>query len=637
MKAILPFLLVGVTTGSLYGLAGLGLVLTYRSSGVFNFAHGAVAAAGAYVFYELHILRSMPWFLALVIAVGLFGIVAGWLLERLARLLTGGPAAATVVATVGLLLAVQGGLYVQGGVATREFPRFLPDGTAFTASGVQISWDELITVTLAAAVALALYGFLRFSRMGLAMRAAVDDSELVALTGQHPARIRLLAWTIGACVASLSGILIAPIIGLDAGLLTLLVVQAFGAVALGRFVSLPLTFLGGIAVGVLASLATKYLGSTPPLNGIPASMPFLVLFVALLTLRPATMTAARTTAAAVTRPPSLRPPPVVSRLVWLGAAAVLVGIPWLAGPRLSVYSTALTFVVILLSLSLLVRLSGQISLCHAGFAAVGATTFSHLATTHGLPWVVALLGAGLITAPIGGVLAIPAVRLSGIYLALATFGFGILVQSVGFSTWLMFGDRLTLAAPRPVMGSLSAQGDRSFYFVLLAVVAACCAAVLIIERSRLGRLLRALSESPTALVTHGLPVNLTRLVAFSLSAFFAGVGGALVIAQQGLINRDYGFGPFQSLTWLAVLVIAGTGAVLPSFIGAGLLVVVPSYITGVTTEWQMLLFGVAAIVAACHTARPDRWHRFGLRLEAASRNRSARSPVRQRTSEAAVW
>ena len=151
-----------------------------------------------------------------------------------------------------------------------------------TINGVQVTYAQMITVAITVAITAGLSAFLRFSRSGRNMRAVVHSPELLDLTGTPPAPVRILAWCIGCTMAALSGVLIAPTITLDAALLSLLVVQAFGAVALGRFDSLWLTYAGGLAIGVSASLLTKYFGDDPPLNGLPSSVPFIVLVAVLL-------------------------------------------------------------------------------------------------------------------------------------------------------------------------------------------------------------------------------------------------------------------------------------------------------------------------------------------------------------------
>src|SRR6266568_2157316 len=196
MRSLLPFVITGVVTGSLYGLAALGLVLTYRTSGVFNFGHGAIAAGAAFLFYTLHVSHHLSWPLAAVITLVAFGVVVGWVMERITRGLGDVPEAVVVVATVGILLAVEGFLFLRYGDVTRNFPEFLPT-SGFTWSGVNLTWAQVISVIIATSSAIVLYGFLRRSRLGVSMRAVVDNPTLVALSGDSPARIRHAAWAIG--------------------------------------------------------------------------------------------------------------------------------------------------------------------------------------------------------------------------------------------------------------------------------------------------------------------------------------------------------------------------------------------------------------------------------------------------------
>jgi len=636
VRQLVPYLVVGLASGSLYGLAGLGLVLTYRTSGIFNFAHGGLAAASAALFFTMHFTWSWPWPLAAVVAVGLFGPAAGVVLEPLARGLAGGRQVTIVVATIGLLLLIQGLLFQGYGLQRRAFPEFLPTSTAARIAGVAVSWAQVVNVGIGVASFVGLYLFLRRSRLGLAMRATVTSPDLLALTGTTPRRVRRASWMIGCSFAAGSGILIAPTLGLDPFLLSALVVQAFGAVAIGRFTSLPFTYVGGLAIGVLASLATKYLSSRPPLNGIPPVVPFLVLVVVMLVTSPRRLPrgAGRSEGSEPT-PPRRRP--AVNGAVLVAAAAVLVAVPRFVGPRLPVYSAALALVVLFLSISLLTRLSGQISLCHAAFAAVGACTFSHFTVGAGLPWLVALVGAALAAAPVGALLALTASRLSGLYLALATFGFGLFMENVVYRTGAMFGTRVEgMVGPRPSLGPIRPESDTAFYYVILAVVALAAALVVALRQTRIGRILRALADSPTALSMLGINLPVTRVLVFSLSAFLAGLAGALSMAQATRLGA-ISFNSFNSLLYLVVVVVAGavSGFVTSAVLAAGLFAVLPSYLTGVTPEVQSLLFGGAAIAAALaadgRLARlAGRCSQWAGRVADDSEPRLRRGPVRER-------
>ncbi|MGH7748158.1 MAG: ABC transporter permease subunit, partial [Candidatus Dormibacteria bacterium] len=400
----------------------------------------------------------------------------------------------------------------------------------------------------------------------------------------------------GCAFASLTGILFAPSLGRDPIGLTLLVVQAFGAAAIGRFSSLPLTYVGGLVVGVAASLATDAVASHSSLIGLPSSIPFLVLFVALL-LTPARKLAVRVPRIASR---SLRAPrPITLRrrsAVTVAIVAAVLAIPEVVGNNLSVFIHAGVLVPIFLSLALLVWTSGQISLCHAAFAAFGATTFSHL-TSMGVPWLPALAIAGVATVPLGALVAIPAIRLSGIYLALATFGFGLVVQGMLYTTSLMFGENGFRAAPRPTFWFVDGSNDRTFFFLVCAIVAVCMLAVTAVRRSRLGRLLQALGDSPTGLTSLGADTTILRFLVFSIAALLAGVGGALAISASSQVSVAT-FGLQESLLWVTVLAVCGSGLATSPLLAAVALAVVPAYVPDAWIPYQPIVFGAAAALAA---------------------------------------
>ena len=627
MSTLLPFIVVGATTGSVYGLAAMGLVLSYKTSGIFNFAHGAIATVAACVFYELHVLHGWPWPIAAVATVLVVGPVLGTALERLAFVLAAASSSMKIVATVGLLISIQALAVIRYGSVTRQLAQFLPTGAVHFA-GVNVGVDQLIAAGISVAALVALTTFFRVSRLGLAMHAVVDDPDLLGLTGTAPARVRRTAWAIGSSFAAVSGILLAPTFGLDALLLTLLIVQAFGAAAIGGFSSLPLTFAGGIIVGIAASVATKYVATTPALGGIPPSVPFIVLFVVLLVSPKGRLPelGGQLRRRVVER----RVAPPRQRAIGLAVLAVaLLLVPHVVGTRLPIYTTGLVFVVLFLSLGLLVRTSNQVSLCQLGFAAVGGAAFSHLAHSVGLPWPIALVGAGLVTIPVGALIALPAIRLSGLYLALATLGFGILLERMAYASMFLFGRKGLRPAPRPSFAS----GDTAYYYVVLAAVLCAFAVVIAVERGRLGQLLRAMGDSPVALAAHGTNVNVTRLLVFCISAFLAGIGGALLGPLSGTVTAS-SFNSFQSLILLAVLAIMAAyspGPITAAVAASASFVVLPAYFRSPTfSTWLQVVFGASAVLAAmAETGRLGRGD-LTARLAARAERRRAASPVRAR-------
>jgi branched-subunit amino acid ABC-type transport system permease component len=599
----LPFIVVGLVTGSLYGLAGMGLVLTYKTSGIFNFAHGAVATIAAFSFYTLYVKLGWPWPIALVICVLGLGLLLGVVLERLGRALASVSPALQIVATVGVLIAVQGLTVTIFGAEARTVPSFLPVDS-LDVVGVSVGLDQVIVFLVALAGAVGLYVFFRVTTLGLSMQAVVDDPALLSMGGTSPVRVRLLSWIIGASFACLSGVLLVPTVGLDSVILTLLVVQAFGAGAVGLFSSLPLTYAGGLLIGVLAALSTRYTGEISWLAGLPSAVPFLVLFAVLLFAPKGRLVEVGGQLRLLAKAP-----PAFGRgtkLVGGGLALVLLlALPLLVGTRLPIYTNGVIFIIIFLSLHLLVRTSGQVSLAHASFAAVGAAGFSHLAVDAGLPWLLAVLGAGLIAVPVGALVAIPAIRLSGLYLAVATLGFGILLERLLFGTSIMFGADLSLPAPRPQV--LGLDTDRGYYYTVVALTLAMAVLATFVIRGRLGRMLRAMSDSPTALSTLGAGVNSMRVLIFCISAFMAAVAGALFAGLTQSVGAA-GFNFFASLTWLTILVISGAPfryAPLPTAVVGGInIAVIPAYLTNETLlEILPAVFGLAAVANALVTDR----------------------------------
>ena len=599
MRDYLPYIVVGLGAGSVYAIAAMGLVVTYKTSGVFNFAHGAVGMAATYVFYTLRVDAGWPTALAAAVAVLGIAPAMGVVIDRLLlRRLAGAPSSSYVVVSLGLLVALQGFFLAVYGPAPRRVEPFLPQST-FRLPGVNVGWDQAILVVIAAASGLGLVLFFR-TRFGVLTRAVVDDRDLSELARVDAGAVTSASWIIGCAFAALSGVLLAPLLGVDAVILTLLVIQAFGAAAVGRLVSLPLTYAGGLAIGVAASLSTKFVVDHPGLAGVPSSLPFVVLFAVLVFSR-------RGKFAELTRPgrrstgsaggAGLAAGRFPARLL-VGLAVVGVVLPGrLDSARLLTATAVVAFVLIFSSLGLLVGMSRQVSLCHVVFVALGATTLARLRDA-GVPYLPALLLAGLILVPVGAVVAIPAIRLSGLFLALATFGFGVLAQNLLYPSKAGFGGKAILTINRPDLFGLSLRSDTAFYFFVLLVVAAGVVAVEFVRVTRLGRVLRALADSPMAVQSLGINPVVPRVLVFCLTAFLAALAGGLLGTLTLSVNAQT-FDFFQSLLWVTVLVTAGPSSLGGAVTAAVALVWVPTVFTSHTVvEWQPVAFGVAAIFLA---------------------------------------
>jgi ABC-type branched-subunit amino acid transport system ATPase component/branched-subunit amino acid ABC-type transport system permease component len=592
---LLPFIIAGITIGSIYALAGMGLVLTYKTTGIFNFAYGSISTVSAFIFYTLNVQHGVPWPIAAVIALAVGGVGLGLVLERLGRQMARLDFTAQVVGTIGLVLIVEAlVLIIYGSTIPRIVSQYFPSWS-FMVDGTRVFEANVIIFALGLVATGVLYVYLKLARSGLAMRAVVDNPDLLDLAGTNPVKIRRSAWVIGVSLAAAAGILLAPLLpDIDGTDLTLLVVTAFGAAAIGRFSSLPGTYLGGLFLGLVESLLDKYVSSTGWLGGLSASAPFLVLFVILMVTPRHRLVRAQSAvmrkAAEWRAPGSFQAASAVLLLVFLCF------VPLFAGANLIGWSTFLATVILFLSLGLLVRTSGQVSLCHVSFMAIGVCTFSHLISAFHLPWLVALLAAGVIVVPIGALLAIPAIRLSGLYLALATLGFGILLNNLFYPESYMFGSEgVALAVPRPDVSWLPVQSDNGYYYFLLVICVAVSLVVVALNRSRLGRLLRGLAESTTALATCGTAVNVTRVVVFCVSAFLAAIAGVLTAGATQVASSD-SYAPLLSVTFFAVIIITVGGEPWYAILAAAGYALIPVlFPSNDISNWLTFVFGAAAV------------------------------------------
>ncbi len=601
----LPFLISGLVVGSIFAIAALGLVVTYRTTGLFSFAHGATGMAVAYGFHQLRVEADLPTWLAFVLALGVIAPVLGIVIERLLfRGIEKTAQATKVVITMALLIVLQGGAVAIFGANPKRVEPFLPTST-FRVADVNVGWDQVIIVVVGLAVLGALGLFFRSSRTGTAMRALVDDRELVQSAGFSANRLSSLTWALGGVTAGLAGILFSPLLGLDSAILTLLVVQAYAAAILGRLVSLPRTYVGALALGLAGSLSLKAFASRPTLlNGLRPSIPFIFLFLALVLARRGTLRELGSSA------PWTGTVRAASSSWWPLLVVLLPATVLLSETRVFSLGFALVIACAFLSMVVLTGTSGLISLTQAGLVGAGAFSYLHL-VNEGVPFLVALVLAGLIVVPLGVAIAVPALRLSGLFLALATFGFGQLIDGLLFGSWTWFsGGSDGLRASRPSV----LETDRAYVAFIVVVLAVLVAGMGQLRRTGLGRTLLALRDSPAAADALGVDPLWPRVAIFSISAFIAGVAGGLYAGLLEGAGATF-FTTFTSLLWLTIAVVGGIQSAYGAVLGALLFYFLPALSSGGTpSPWLTPLFGVGAILLA---RRPggivglvaDRWPR----------------------------
>jgi branched-chain amino acid transport system permease protein len=569
----LTFSIAGLSTAAIYAIAASGLVVTYTTSGIFNFAHGAFGMMAAFAYWQVHVAWGVPVLPAIAIVVFVLAPLFGALVERvIMRGIEDASEVVKIVVTVSLMVALLGvAQVIWPGDVARPVPPFF-EGRFVELAGVRVPWSRLMTLVIAVAVAVGLRLVFTRTRLGIAMRSVVDDRSLLRLNGGRPGRTAMLAWAMGAGLAAISGVLISTEQTLSAVTLTLLVINAYAVAVVGRLRSLPGVFLGAVILGLAESYAVGYLPQNASLGPISlvnlrSAIPAIMLFVVIL-LQPE----ARLRAHGATRPRTAVRAPSQGTAIWGGVALVLAaaGIgALLAPPDLNLVMRGFGFALITLSLVPLTGYAGQISLAQLTFTGIGAVAMATLGAT-GSPIGVAV--AVLICAAVGAVVALPALRLSGIYLALSTAAFALFCTSMFFNQQdVMPGGSIQvppLSIRIPVLLiEFEVNNDYRQLMVFAVAFAVIGNVLVLLRRSAWGRRLAAMKDSPVACATLGLNLTATKVGVFALSAAIAGLGGA--IAGRTFITDDFALPSSLPVTMLAV--VGGIGSVAGAFLGGILL------------------------------------------------------------------
>jgi len=562
MSEFLAFGIVGLATAAVYAIIGSGLVLTYVTTGTFNFAQGAAGMLAAFAYWQLTVGWGWSAPVALVVVLLVLAPAFGLGIERVVmRPISHLGETERVVVTVALLSGmIAAANAIWNPSVSRSLTPYLSSWAPIRIGPVMVSWHQAITMAVAILVAVGLRVLLYRTRAGTEMRATVDDRQLTALAGGDPVRAARLAWVLSTQLAAVAGILIAPTVTLDSSQLSLLIVSAYTAAIFGRLRSLPMTFVGAVVVGCMESYLNGYLPQNNYLPGLRLAASPLLLLVALLVFRQRQLPG-RNRKLHPIRVPTVRGTAVFAAAI-TAAGVILATV--LSPSDLLTYGPMFSLGLVALSFVPLTGYAGQISLCQLSMAGIGALVWAHLGASGSL-W--ALIAAIVVPAVVGAVIAIPALRLSGIYLALATTAFAVVLDYWVFALppFTLLGVRVSLfnqgsvdvAGPALLGHQLTSQ--RGLMVLAAACLALASAAVALLRRSRYGRRLIALRDSESAYATlSGSPLT-AKLAVFAISAGIAGLGGALYAMQQGSITAQQ-FEYTAGLPLFLVAVVGGLGS-----------------------------------------------------------------------------
>ena len=568
MTTFLTFTVLGIVSGAIYAITATGLVVTYTTTGIFNFAHGAVAMFCAFSYWQLNQAWGWPTWLSLIVVLFLEAPLLGVFVEEsYMKRIFGASVVRSLMVSLGLLLVLVGAAEAIWGPAMRTLPEYFV-GHSVSIFQVNITYHQITIVVVAAMVAVGLKIFFSRFRSGIAMRAVVDDPELLSLAGASPRNMARLGWIVGFFLAALAGILISPdlsVSGLDVNLLTLLVVNGYAAAILGRMRNLPWTFAGGIILGLVENYAVGYLPGHIPANlvsQISLLVPVIFLFVALLLLPAARLRAVGRMAVAT-------PPKVPGLAQSLRAGGAFVVVMWLValvlgGTFIGSFTQGLALGIVGLSQVLLTGYAGQVSLCQLSFMGIGAFTMSKVAHG-GATWWGLILGV-IVCAIVGALVSLPALRLQGLYLALATLAFAQAAYYGFFSNTSFIAQGGAIPVGRLSLPWISMRGDKAYLVFVAAIFALCAIGVLAIRRSVWGRRLVALNDSPAAFATLGMNPMISKMLVFAAAAALAGVGGMLFAGQPLALSAN-DVEMFASLTIVLFVTIFGIRTVSGALLG----------------------------------------------------------------------
>jgi branched-chain amino acid transport system permease protein len=599
----------GAVTGLSYGLLALGLVLVYRTNRVLNFSQGQLGVVGAVFMVKLYYDFGIEYWVALVAALAM-AAAAGACSELVLRRLFKRPRVLLMVATIGLsqvlyLFTVLP--FVRPKKLSLPFP--VPIHLSFTLDGYRFTPGEVLTLLVAPLVAAALALFIRWSPWGLAMRATAENADSARLSGVWVRRTSTITWVIAGLLSAFTAILNAP--GQTSALTDVLspdlLLLALTAALVGAMVNLPTAFVAGIAIGIIEEVLNYNVTNPATVELLLFVLLLVVLLVRVGTLRKGARDEERSSweLGAVTRGrlPDWRRQGVRRGGIALTLAVALALPAVLDIGHVYLMSQVCIFAVIALSLTILTGWGGQVSLGQFGLVGVGAVVATRWGAS--VPLVLLLPLGGVVTAIVAVLVGLPALRVRGLYLAVSTLGFALLMQATVLATpcWTVplvhrqvctgLPDPQSTLVSTPTLFGLSLSSERSYAWFTLGVLILSVLMVMAWRDRGIARRLVAVRDNEVAAAAAGIPVVRTKILAFALSGFMAGYAGVCLTYADQRISVNT-FAPAVSVLVISMVVIGGLGSIPGAVLGALYLVGLPA-IFGTTATIQFITSGIGLL------------------------------------------
>jgi len=636
MSTFVLFLILGLGSGAVYAALGLGLVVTYRSSGVVNLATGAIALYVAYTYALLRqgmILDPVPglnatpslgtgplgFWPAFLLSLAIAGILGALLYLLIFRPLRAAPAAAKAVASVGVLTIIGAILAVGVGSnaisVTPIFPYHI-----YSILGSRVPGDRLWFTGLVIVIAIVLTLWFKFTRFGLATRAAAESEKGAFVTGLSPQRIALVNWALSTVIAGVGGVFIAPIVPLTPAAFSLFIVAALAAALVGNFTKIGVTVIAALVIGMLQSEATYLQGkSWAPQSGLTDLVPLIVILLFLVVRGQELPSRGAIIQQTLGRAP--RPRGYLTGGVFIAAAGFLV-LALTQHSMRGAFITSLIMAIIALSQVVVTGYSGQISFAQLTIAGVGAFSLTRIQFAMHIPFPFAPLLAAVFAMIVGTVVGLPALRIRGLPVAVVTLALAAALQNLWFNNPQWNGG----LAGAPIkdasifgldlgVGSGHSYPHLSFGVLVLIVLLLVAGGVVLLRRSRLGAAMLAVRANERAAAASGISVSMIKLAAFAIGGFLAGLGGAMLAYQQTTADVS-SYTALGGLAFFTTAYLAGVTSVSGG-INAGLIVAGGIAYTlvnrGVPLWIYVLLLGLL-LVGVLELSAKDRLGRRGIRV-----------------------
>jgi branched-chain amino acid transport system permease protein len=600
----LGIVLVGLVMGSLYALIAMGLVLIYRANRVVNFAQAELGAVASVLAVELVVNFRVNYFVAVLtglVAAILSGMIVDLVIIRAFR---NAPRLILAVATIGIAqilsgLSIQIPLWMQGtsGILKRQFTS--PLHLHFNLFPVLFSGDHVLAIIVVPLIVAGLTIFLRYTDYGVAIRASAENRDRAHLLGMPVGRLSTIVWSIAAFMSAVAVILRLQILGFStfggvSGGGPSLLLRTFAAAVIARMENMVVAALAALGIGVFESLTVWTFSNTQYSDALLVG----VILIALILQRGHFRRAAETGIASWKALREVRPIPTELRRLpevrwglaglWAVIGAFVLTFPLYATPG-NDQLAALVFIYSIVAVSLVVLTGwvGQISLGQWALAGFGGAAASVLVQRHHVDLFVALLAGMAAAALVALVIGIPALRISGPFLAVTTLAFAVTARTFlldpRYVPWFV-EERVV----RPVLWNRVPIGlDWQYYYFSLAFLVVVVIGARNLRNSRTGRALIAVRDNEPAAQAASLNVPVLKLTAFAISGAIAGLAGGLYMLHQHGLNVD-SFGPETSILLFTMVVIGGLGSLPGAILGAVYVRSLESFVGG---GWALLASG----------------------------------------------